>query len=206
MRAAMPTALLLAACASTCAEAPEAFQPVQQELSSFQSLEAALAWSDPSTGARSVVEVVATEDTVVLEMIQGGDGEVAWSRDRGVRAGADDFSVPVPSLNPQAAELWEEVRDGLRGSRWSTAAPPSRAPLPDPPGITWAEVDLPFDWARNVDITLGVDAEGQPRHLVLETREPPLAVTAQMLRGGPRTVTLSETGRLWLVVDRWETR
>ena len=139
-----------------------------------------------------------------LSQVQGGGGEVDWSADRGVRVGGDGLSIPVPSLNPQAEELWEELREGFEGSTWTARKAPSRAPLSDPKGVTWADLDLPFDWARNVDVAIGVGEDGQPRYLVLEDKEPPLEITAQMLRGGPRTVTLSESGRLWMVVDAWE--
>ena len=111
--------------------------------------------------------------------------------------------VPLPSLNDEAEDLYGELRDGLDDTELKLVDAPSRAPLPDPPGVTWADLELPFDWARQVDVALGVDTAGTPTHLVLQAKEPPLEITAQAPRGGPRTVTLSESGRLWLIVESW---
>jgi len=194
--------LALGCLGPACSDPPTAFDPLRSDLASFQQLDAALAWADPTTGARSIVELQATPDTVRLEVVQGMGGTVTWSAERGVRIG-EELMVPLPSLNDEASDLYGELRDGLDDTELKLVDAPSRAPLPDPPGVTWADLELPFDWARQVDVALGVDTAGTPTHLVLQAKEPPLAITAQAPRGGPRTVTLSENGRLWLIVESW---
>lgn len=206
MRPAATLGLLLAACNGCADGPPPAFAPLRQSLSEAPSWGATLAWSDPSTGSRSRVQigVDATQPKVHMEVIQGPGGALWWTEERGVRVGGEDLQVPVPSLNDRAEEMWSEVRSGLADARWSSGPGPSRAPLPPPKDITWAALDLPFDWARDLTVHLGVDAQGAPAHVVVETTQPPLQATAQMLRGGPRTLMLSETGKLWMVVEEWQ--
>jgi len=118
-----------------------------------------------------------------------------------VKIGDEGLLIPLPDLADEAEELFGELRGGLAGSTWTAIEAPLFGPTRLAADAAWAKVKLPFDWTAGERALLAVDRDsGALRMVLIETTDPPLAVTTRPPRGGPRTIQLSEGEQLKMVV------
>ena len=182
------------------AKIPSEFESLVQDFRGFEYLEVVVGWPDPQLPTdREVTFIVRADGTASIET----DG-VVLVLDGAVKLQTDGFSVPLPDLTPRAEDLWGELRSGFARSTWRSIDPPSLGFIRPAPDAAWASITLPFDWAEGVDVLLAVDrADGRLRYVLLSGRNAPFVVSTRPIRGGLRTITLSETSFVRLPVRHY---
>jgi len=190
---------LLTGCSGGCSsEAPPEFDRFRADLSGSQELRLTVQWPSPSSPANIPVSLELGPEGAAAEASLGRvstDGST-------VKFGDGEVMVPLVDVADEASELFEELRGGLSGSGWESIDAPRLGPMQVAKDAAWAEVELPFDWARSERVQLAVDRDnGELRYIILHTTDPPLTVSARPPRGGARTVTLAEGCQLGLPVS-----
>ncbi len=192
--------LALTGCAACSDPVPAGFQPLATQLRGFDAVEFDLAWESDDRPGRTRGTLRASADGQLELKVPAMELRLTYGP-QGARLHGTSAAMPLPSLNPYIQDGWEEFRGGFADSTWRAADAPSGLL----PGRTWSTLRLPFDWARELTLWLAVNRDGDFTDLVIETDQPPLAVTVNMIRGGARTATLSTHGRLWVTIEavRW---
>ena len=190
--------MLVTGCASPCAAAaPPEFDRFRADLQADDPLRMTLMWPDPVRPIEHPVAVSVGPDGASASTGMGSiqtDGST-------VTIGDEDLLIPLPDLADEAESLFGELRSGLADSAWTSIEAPLFGPTRLASDAAWAAVKLPFDWTEGERVLLAVDRDaGGLRMVLIETTDPPLAITSRPPRGGPRTVQLSAGDQLKLVV------
>jgi hypothetical protein len=192
---------LLTACSGGCSsQAPPEFDRFRTDLGGNQVIRLTVQWPSPTSPANIPVELELGPEGASAAASQGRvttDGNT-------VRFGDGDIMIPLVDVADQAADLYSELRSGLSDSAWTPIDAPRLGPLNVAADASWAELELPFDWARSERVQLAVDRDsGHLRYIIINTDDPPLTVSARPPRGGARTVTLTEGTQLGLAVSAY---
>ena len=194
-------ALLLTGCSGGCSSnAPPEFDRFRANLSGDETLHITVQWPSPSSPADIPVQLELGPDGAAA---QASLGRVSTDG-RTVKVSDGELKIPLVDVADQASELFSELRSGLSGSRWEAIDAPRLGLVKVAEDAAWAEVKLPFDWTLSETFLMAVDRDsGQLRYLIIQTTDPPLAVSARPPRGGARTVTLAEGTQLGLPVSSY---
>lgn len=200
---AWPLLFIVGCSAGPCAPTvPEGFDRLHADLQDDAGVTIDVRWPDPRTPVHHDVRLTLSEAGATAEAAAGRvstDGAT-------VRVGDGDLAMPLPDAADEAAELVDELRCGLAGSRWwGPVDPPALGPVTLSPNATWSSLTLPFDWTDGETIHLAVDPnDGALVHIVIDTLDPPLVARARPLRGGPLELELSSGARLSLPVTAYQ--
>ena len=182
---------------------PGPFLQMKERLAASSSVEVELLWPQPGSYRHSRVMVRwSRKGNMVVDVLEGPQGRLSLF-DGKVRLATADIKLPIPSLNASAKELVGELLSGFANSEWRQIDPPKHGILPSRQDRLWASITLPFDWARNHELQMGVSKEtGALEAIVVVAKtESRVAVTLRQLGGGQRTLVASESPQLWLVIE-----
>lgn len=193
--------LLLTGCSGSCSnKAPPDFDRFRADLRGDTPMFITVMWPSPSSPANIPVQLQLGPDGAAVEASLGRvstDG-------RTVRVSDGELKIPLVDVADQASELFSELRGGLSQSDWEAIDAPRLGPIKVAEDAAWAEVILPFDWTASETFLMAVDRDsGHLRYLIIQTTDPPLAVSARPPRGRARTVTLADGNQLGLPVSSY---
>jgi hypothetical protein len=186
---------------------PAGFQPLVDHLQNSSTVSMDFLWTEPGSG-RQLAATLRSNNTgkSVLDIIDGPRARLTMI-DGKVNIITPDIKWPVASLKDRGQDMYQEFWTGLANSDWSPADPPRRGIFPAPEGRRWAKLELPFDWAEDHEVILGVNEDdGQLRTVIVQVlNQPNVSMTFRQFRGGPMTLPLSDGPQMWLVIEdiRW---
>jgi len=160
-------------------EAGEGFEALRQQLRRFDTVTAQLAVGSrvPGRVVDPGYDLWVRRDRRAALRVRGEEAHRQVWDGRRLSLVRGEVVVPAPRSAGQVREVWDEVRAGFPNSTW-TEDPPQvvEAGLPRV-GLRWASVDLPFDWAEQLDLLVALSSRGIPRHLVVVQPEGTTVIT-----------------------------
>jgi hypothetical protein len=182
---------------------PEPFLKLQDRLAQSSSVQIDFLWPQPGSARQNLAAVRwSRRGKMVVDVLQGPQGRLSFV-DGKVRLATADIQPPIPSLNPSAKELMGELLSGFGNSEWRQIDPPKHGFLPSRKDRLWVAITLPFDWARDHELQVGISKETGALEAMVVTAKtaPKVTVTFRQFRGGPMTFEVSDSPQLWLVIE-----
>jgi hypothetical protein len=182
---------------------PEPFLQLKKRLAQSTSVQVDLLWPQPGSHRQNLVVVRwSRRGKMVVDVLEGPQGRLSFV-DGKVKLTTADIRPPIPSLNATAKELLGELLTGFAGSEWRQIDPPKYGILPSRHDRLWAGITLPFDWARDHELQLGISTEtGALEAIVVAAKTGSrVAISFRQFRGGPMTFEISDSPQLWLVIE-----
>lgn len=186
---------------------PAEFQALADRFEHASSVQIDLLWPQPGATRQNPASVRWDRTgKMAADVYEGPQGRLTLINGM-VKLTTSELQLPIPALNEPAQQLYEELLSGFANSHWRPIAPPARGILPPRQDRVWTGITLPFDWARDHELQLGISKEtGELQAIVVQAlNKPSVSVTFNQFRGGTRTFEVADSSQLWLVIEdvRW---
>jgi|GEM_PF-2802556 len=187
---------------------PEGFQALAERFQSADTVQIDLLWPQPGSSRQAFTALRWNRSgKAAADVMEGPQGRLTLINGM-VKLATAEIQLPIPALSEPGEALYQEILTGFANSEWRSMPPPARGVFPPRTDREWVGITLPFDWARDHELQLGISKEtGELTTVVVESRrKSDVSVSFQQFRAGTRNVKISDGPQLWLVIEdvRWD--